>query len=137
MIESMTGSIALGNIYTGKVVRITDFGAFVEILPKTDGMVHVSQLSDHQVHAVADEVQLGQEVTVMVIGNDNGKIRLSRKAVLEGMTLEEAQAADRAGGRSGPRRDGDRGGRDRDRDRDRRPPLRRSGGGGDRGPRRD
>jgi polyribonucleotide nucleotidyltransferase len=143
MIESMTGSITLGTVYTGKIVRITDFGAFVEILPKTDGMVHVSQLSDHPVREVSDEVSLGQEVTVMVIGNDNGKIRLSRKAVLEGLTLEQAQEADRAGGRGGgPRRDrdgGDRGGRGGDRDR--RPPLRRSGGGyndrGDRGPRRD
>ena len=134
MIESMTGSIGLGNIYTGKIVRITDFGAFVEIMPKTDGMVHVSQLSDHPVKNVGDEVQLGQEVTVMVIGNDNGKIRLSRKAVLEGMTLEEAQESDR--GSRGPRRDGgDRGDRGGDR-RDRRPPLRRSGGS-DRGPRRD
>jgi len=104
-------------------------------------MVHVSQLSDHPVREVSDEVSLGQEVTVMVIGNDNGKIRLSRKAVLEGLTLEQAQEADRAGGRGGgPRRDrdgGDRGGRGGDRDR--RPPLRRSGGYNDRdrGPRRD
>ncbi len=134
MIESMTGSVALGGIYTGKVVRITEFGAFVEIMPKTDGMVHVSQLSDHPVRNVADEVQVGQEVTVMVIGNDNGKIRLSRKAVLEGMTLEEAQEADRAGGRGGPRRDGGgRGGHgghsshgSGGRERERRPPLRRS-----------
>lgn len=135
IIESMTGSVVLGGIYTGRVVRITEFGAFVEIMPKTDGMVHVSQLSDHPVRNVADEVQVGQEVTVMVIGNENGKIRLSRRAVLEGMTLEEAQEADRAGGRGTPRRNGgDRGG-DRggsrghggSHDRERRPPLRRSG----------
>lgn len=130
MIESMTGSVTLGGIYTGKVVRITEFGAFVEIMPKTDGMVHVSQLSDHPVRNVADEVKVGQEVTVMVIGNDNGKIRLSRRAVLEGMTLEEAQEADRAGGRGSPRRDS--GGRNsqgggRERERERRPPLRRNG----------
>lgn len=130
MIEGMTGSVVLGGIYTGKVVRITDFGAFVEIMPKTDGMVHVSQLSDHPVRNVSDEVQVGQEVTVMVIGNDNGKIRLSRKAVLEGLTLEEAQEADRAGGRGGLRRNGgDRGSRSgpASSGRERRPPLRRSG----------
>jgi len=131
MIEGLTGSVILGGVYTGKVVRITDFGAFVEIMPKTDGMVHVSQLSDHPVRNVSDEVQVGQEVTVMVIGNDNGKIRLSRRAVLEGLTLEEAQEADRAGGRGGPRRNGgdrgNRGGSGGGGGRERRPPLRRSG----------
>jgi polyribonucleotide nucleotidyltransferase len=149
MITAMTGEVKPGEIYTGKVVRITDFGAFVEILPKTDGMVHVSQLSDHPVQRVEDEVQMGQEVNVMVINVENGKIRLSRKAVLEGMTLEEAQASDSGGGRRGG--GGDRGGRSGDRggfrgdrggDRDRggrggddrggRPPLRRSGGFRDR-----
>jgi len=104
MVEALTGTVTLGGIYTGKVVRITEFGAFVEILPDTDGMIHVSQLSDHPVRNVADEVKVGQEVTVMVIGNENGKIRLSRRAVLEGMTLEEAQEVDRAGGRGSPRR---------------------------------
>ena len=142
MIVGMTGEVKPGEIYTGKVVRITDFGAFVEILPKTDGMVHVSQLADRMVPHPEDEVQMGQEVTVMVINVENGKIRLSRKAVLMGMTLEEAQAAD--GGGRGPRREGggdrggDRGGRggggggfrggDRGGDRGgSRPPLRRSG----------
>ncbi len=139
MIVGMTGEVKAGEIYTGKVVRITDFGAFVEILPKTDGMVHVSQLASRMVPHPEDEVQMGQEVTVMVIKVENGKIRLSRKAVLEGMTLEEAQASDGGGGRSGGgSRGGDRGGdrggfRGGDRGGDRggaRPPLRRSGGGG-------
>ncbi|MCL4506140.1 MAG: polyribonucleotide nucleotidyltransferase, partial [Chloroflexi bacterium] len=134
MIESMSTPVKVGNIYTGKVVRITDFGAFVEIAPKTDGMVHVSQLSDHPVQQVTDEVSMGQEISVMVTAiDDGGKIRLSRKAVLEGMTLEEAIESDsrggprRGGGDRGPRRDsGDRG-------------PRRDGGdrGGYRGPRRD
>ncbi|MCS7061892.1 MAG: polyribonucleotide nucleotidyltransferase, partial [Anaerolineae bacterium] len=105
MVEALTMPVKVGNIYTGKVVRITDFGAFVEIAPKTDGMVHVSQLADHPVRAVSDEVSLGQEVTVMVTAVDpDGKIRLSRRAVLEGMTVEEAIDADRRGGsRGGPR----------------------------------
>jgi polyribonucleotide nucleotidyltransferase len=130
MIDGLTGNVEVGGIYTGKVVRTTDFGAFVEIMPKTDGMVHISQLASQTLRSVEDEVRVGQEVTVMVIGSDNGKIRLSRRAVLEGMTLQEAQDADRAGGRnrSGDRGDrgGDRGGRGFDR-----------GGDRDRGPRRD
>jgi polyribonucleotide nucleotidyltransferase len=155
IIMGMTGEVKPGEIYTGKVVRITDFGAFIEILPKVDGMVHVSQLASQPVQRVEDEVQMGQEVNVMVINVENGKIRLSRKAVLEGMTLEEAQASDGGnrrsgggdrGGRGGDRggfrggdRGGDRGGRGGDRggrggdDRGSRPPLRRSGGFRDRG----
>ena len=84
----------LGNIYTGKVVRIADFGAFVEILPGVDGMVHISQLDSERVNSVEDVVSLGDELTVMVTGIENGKVRLSRQAVLEGWSLEEAQAAD-------------------------------------------
>ena len=94
----------LGNIYTGKVVRITDFGAFVEILPGVDGMVHISQLDSERVNSVEDVVSLGDELTVMVTGIENGKVRLSRQAVLEGWSLEEAQAADMkkpAGGSKG------------------------------------
>lgn len=99
----------LGNIYTGKVVRIADFGAFVEILPNVDGMVHISQLDSERVNKVEDVVNMGDELTVMVTGIDaNGKIRLSRQAVLEGWTLEQAQAADSKKPSSGGRRDGGR-----------------------------
>ena len=96
----------LGNIYTGKVVRITDFGAFVEILPNVDGMVHISQLDSERVSKVEDVVALGDELTVMVTGIENGKVRLSRQAVLEGWTLEEAQAADSKKSASGPKSGG-------------------------------
>jgi polyribonucleotide nucleotidyltransferase len=104
-IESLTEEIELGGIYTGKVVRLTDFGVFVELTPGTDGMVHISQLADYHVEKVSDVVQLGDEIMVMVTDIDPaGKIRLSRQAVLEGWTLEEAQAKDRPrGGRSGGR----------------------------------
>ena len=112
-IELLTKEVEPGDIYTGKVVRITDFGAFVELLPGTDGMVHISQLSTERVRSVADVLQVGDEVMVMVtnVGPD-GKIRLSRQAVLEGWTLEEAKQADApSGGRSGGgRRGGDGGG---------------------------
>ena len=109
----------LGNIYTGKVVRITDFGAFVEILPGVDGMVHISQLDSERVNSVEDVVSLGDELTVMVTGIENGKVRLSRQAVLEGWSLEEAQAADskktggsgsKGGNAGGNRRSGNGGG---------------------------
>ncbi len=107
-IELLTISPEVGGIYTGTVVRTTDFGAFVEILPGTDGMVHISQLADYRVNAVEDVAKLGDEIMVMVTDiSRDGKIRLSRQAVLEGWTAEEARAKDRPnkGGRSGGRRD--------------------------------
>lgn len=100
----------LGNIYTGKVVRTTDFGAFVEILPGVDGMVHISQLDSERVSSVEDVVSLGDELTVMVTGIENGKVRLSRQAVLEGWSLEEAQAADSKKPAGGSRGGGSNGG---------------------------
>ncbi|MEA3377762.1 MAG: polyribonucleotide nucleotidyltransferase [Chloroflexota bacterium] len=99
MIEALTEEPEVGQIYTGRVVRTADFGAFVEILPNTDGMVHISQLSNEYVESVEDVVQIGDEIMVMVTNIDrDGKIRLSRQAVLEGWTPEEARAADKPGG---------------------------------------
>ncbi len=112
-IEQMTEEVKIGRIYTGKVVRIESYGAFVEILPGQDGMVHISQLADYRVPSVEEVVQMGDEITVMVTDIDaGGKIRLSRQAVLEGWTPEEAREHDRAGGGrpSGGDRGGDRGG---------------------------
>ncbi len=99
-----------GKIYQGKVVRITDFGAFVEILPGIEGLVHISQLSTERINRVEDVMQAGDEVLVMVTDVADGKLRLSRLAVLEGWTLEEARASDRGigGGRGGGRPGGDR-----------------------------
>jgi polyribonucleotide nucleotidyltransferase len=129
-VESLGEVVEIGRIYTGKVVRIEAFGAFVEILPGTDGLVHISQLDSERVNKVEDIVNLGDEITVMVTDIDpQGKIRLSRQAVLEGWTAEEARGRDQrksggprpgGGGRDGDRR-GSRGGGDR------------HGGGGDRG----
>jgi polyribonucleotide nucleotidyltransferase len=113
-VEALSESAVIGNIYTGKVVRIADFGAFVEILPGVDGLVHISQLDSERVNKVEDVVGMGDEITVMVTDIDpQGKIRLSRQAVLEGWTAEEAREKDQrgGGGSRGPRPGGERGGR--------------------------
>jgi len=107
-IEALTESPIVGRIYTGKVVRTTDFGAFVEIIPGTDGMVHISQLDTERTEKVEDIASVGDELTVMIIDIDPaGKIRLSRQAVLEGWSAEEAREHDSAnrkkGGRTGGR----------------------------------
>jgi len=120
MIEALIEEPELGHIYTGRVVRVTDFGAFVEILPGTDGLVHISQLADYRVNTVEDVARVGDEIMAMVTDiSPEGKVRLSRRAVLEGWTLEEAQASDKP---SGGNRGGNKGRRG---DRERRPPRRR------------
>ncbi|MCD5390405.1 polyribonucleotide nucleotidyltransferase [candidate division NPL-UPA2 bacterium] len=81
IIESLTAEAEIGKIYLGKVKKITDFGAFVEIFPGQEGLVHISQLADYHVKRVEDEVKVGEEILVKVIDIDpQGKIRLSRKA---------------------------------------------------------
>jgi polyribonucleotide nucleotidyltransferase len=141
MIESLTETPVVGRIYTGRVVRLTDFGAFVEILPNIDGMVHISQLDTERVERVEDVVSMGDEITVMVTGIDpQGKIRLSRQAVLEGWTAEEAQQHDRGPGPrdggsrrpggGGQRSGGGGGGRGGERGGERRGGPSRGGGGG-------
>jgi polyribonucleotide nucleotidyltransferase len=96
MIEAMTEEAVVGRIYTGKVVRTTNYGAFVEILPKVDGMVHISQLDTERIEKVEDVAAVGDEITVMVTNIDpDGRIRLSRQAVLEGWTPEEAIERDK------------------------------------------
>ncbi len=85
MVEDLTREAKVGDIYTGKVTRILDFGAMVEILPGKEGLVHISELATHRVPSVQDEVELGDEVTVKVIEIDSlGRINLSRRAVFAG-----------------------------------------------------
>ena len=96
MIEGLTREIEVGSIYTGKVTRLLSFGAFVEILPGKEGMVHISELANYRVPTIEDEVNVGDEITVKVIRNEDGKIALSRKAVFE------KDAPDQAGDRRPP-----------------------------------
>ncbi len=116
IIEGLTKDVELGSTYTGTVARLTNFGAFVEILPGKDGLVRVEDLSDHPVSRPEEVVQVGDELKVMVIEVDSmGRVNLSAKAVLEGLTLQEAieasQAAQQASRSSRPMGGGDRGGR--------------------------
>ena len=143
MIENLTKEAKIGEIYTGKVVRILGFGAFVEILPGQDGMVHVSELSDHRVESVEDEIEMGQELTVQVIDIDpQGKISLSRRSLLLDEDMETVAARRQGAGGNGRPGGGGRGGpRDRGRDGGRPPrrdgPRRERDYGGGRPPRRD
>nr|WP_240806934.1 polyribonucleotide nucleotidyltransferase [Polyangium spumosum] len=143
IIKGLTAEPEVGAVYKGTVKRITDFGAFVEILPGTDGLVHISELAHTRVERVEDVVKEGDTVEVKVVSVDReGKIRLSRREVLplpEGQAGVEAkarmdQAREGGGGpprRSEPGRDGPRGDRPPRGDRGDRPPRDR----GDRPPR--
>jgi len=89
-IELITADIEVGTIYEGRVQKIMDFGAFVNILPGKDGLVHISQISENRVQNVADELSEGQMVTVKVLEVDKqGRIRLSMKAVNESEAPKE------------------------------------------------
>ena len=119
MIEGLTKEVEIGQRYTGKVTRLMNFGAFVEILPGKDGLVHISELDVTRVPSVEDVVKVGDVVEVMVTEVDRmGRVNLSRRAVLEGASPEDVRAG--AESRNGGQRGGDRA------------PAR----GGDRGPRR-
>jgi polyribonucleotide nucleotidyltransferase len=153
IIKGLTASPEINKNYKGTVKRIEPYGAFVEILPGQDGLLHISEMAHTRVGQVTDVMQMGDEVEVQVVGidPDSGKIRLSRKPLLPPPTEEEMAAARARGaddrGPRGPREGGDRehrgdrgGFRGGDRDRG---PRREGGGGGggfrggDRGPRRE
>jgi polyribonucleotide nucleotidyltransferase len=132
IIKGLTAEPEVGAVYTGVVKRVTDFGAFVEVLPNTDGLLHISEMAHHRVERVEDVLKEGDTTEVKVLSVDrDGKIRLTRRELLplpegeEGERAKERMAAARDGGPP-PRRDGPGGGRDRGPRRD-----------GDRGPPRD
>lgn len=95
-IQELTADVEVGHDYIGKVVRITEFGAFVNILPGRDGLVHVSQIADERVTNVADYLRVGDNVKVRVLGVDesNGRIRLSIRACLQDAAQEEGEAVE-------------------------------------------
>ncbi len=123
MIERLTQVPEIGKLYTGQVRRVENYGAFVEIMPGTDGLVHISELAPYRVREVADLVKEGDEMTVKVINIDEtGKVRLSRKAVImeapdydpaqyEGMEMAAVESGSGGGDRERGGRGGDRGGR--------------------------
>jgi polyribonucleotide nucleotidyltransferase len=93
IIQELTATAELNKTYLGKVQRITDFGAFVEIMPGTDGLLHVSEIANHRVKDVRDELKEGQQILVKVINVDpTGKIRLSRKALLQEEAAKQSAA---------------------------------------------
>src|ERR671939_625973 len=92
-IRALTAGAENGQTFLGTVSRIVDFGAFVEIFPGTDGLLHISEIADRRVKDVRDELKEGQQIMVKCIGKEGNKIKLSRKAVLR----EEKQKADAAG----------------------------------------
>jgi polyribonucleotide nucleotidyltransferase len=83
IIRDLTASAEIGKTYLGKVVRIVDFGAFVEIFPGTDGLLHISEIAESRVKEVRDELKEDDQILVKVIGLEGNKIKLSRKAVLK------------------------------------------------------
>jgi len=140
MVTDIAAVAEVGKTYLGKVVRIVDFGAFVEIFPGTDGLLHISEISENRVNQVRDELNEGDQIMVKVLALEGNKIKLSRKAILreqrdklkgtpgelpplEGGDDTGAPQSDAPRGDRPPRRDGDRG-------------PRRDGGDRGRGPRR-
>jgi polyribonucleotide nucleotidyltransferase len=82
MISDITAVPEIGKTYLGKVVRLAEFGAFVEIFPGTDGLLHVSEIAEHRVKEVKDELREGDQILVKVLAIEGNRIKLSRKAVL-------------------------------------------------------
>ncbi|HZI20397.1 MAG TPA: polyribonucleotide nucleotidyltransferase [Pyrinomonadaceae bacterium] len=99
-IRGLTAEAEIGESYLGTVSRIVDFGAFVEIFPGTDGLLHISEIAEHRVRDVRDELKEGQQILVKCIGKEGNKIKLSRKAVLrdEKQKSERAEAAGQGDG---------------------------------------
>jgi len=83
MVRDVTASAEIGKTYLGKVVRLAEFGAFVELFPGTDGLLHISEISEQRIRDVRDELKLGDQVLVKVLSIEGNKVRLSRKALIK------------------------------------------------------
>jgi len=91
MVRDVTASAEIGKTYLGKVVRLAEFGAFVELFPGTDGLLHISEISEHRIRDVRDELKLGDQVLVKVLAIEGNKIRLSRKALIKEAREKQVQ----------------------------------------------
>jgi polyribonucleotide nucleotidyltransferase len=99
MIQEITASAEVGKTYLGKVTRLAEFGAFVEIIPGTDGLLHISEVAEHRVKDIKDELREGDQVLVKVLAVEGNRIRLSRKAILK---EQRAKMAAQGGGDVAP-----------------------------------
>ena len=99
IIGNLTAVPEIGKTYLGKVVRLAEFGAFMELFPGTDGLLHISEIAEHRVKEVKDELNEGDQVLVRVLGIEGNRIKLSRKALSEGTASEAGSAGAGCGGR--------------------------------------
>ncbi len=102
MVRDVTASAEIGKTYLGKVVRLAEFGAFVELFPGTDGLLHISEISEHRIRDVRDELKLGDQVLVKVLSIEGNKVRLSRKALIKEAREKQQKAAASGGSQQGP-----------------------------------
>jgi polyribonucleotide nucleotidyltransferase len=98
MIRDVTASAEIGKTYLGKVVRLAEFGAFVELFPGTDGLLHISEIAEQRIRDVRDELKVGDQVLVKVLAIEGNKIRLSRKAVLREQREKQRRGAGHVAG---------------------------------------
>ena len=138
IIGGMTKEMEIGEIYHGRVVSIKEFGAFVEVFPGKDGLVHISELADFRVNRTEDVAKVGEMMWVKCIGiDDKGRVKLSRKAAMKDRGEAETFTPPSGGDGGEPRGEYRGGGGGRGGDRGERRGGSRSGGGGGRGPRRE
>ncbi|HZS27336.1 MAG TPA: polyribonucleotide nucleotidyltransferase, partial [Candidatus Angelobacter sp.] len=105
-INDITAVPEVGKTYLGKVVRLAEFGAFVEIIPGTDGLLHISEIAEHRVKEVKDELKEGDQVLVKVLGIEGNRIKLSRKAILREQRAKMQASQPKAEGEGAPAGDG-------------------------------
>jgi polyribonucleotide nucleotidyltransferase len=98
IISNITAVPEIGKVYLGKVVRLAEFGAFVELFPGTDGLLHISEIAEHRVKEVKDELREGDQVMVKVLAIEGNRIKLSRKALIREQKAKLAQASGGDGG---------------------------------------
>jgi polyribonucleotide nucleotidyltransferase len=101
IIRDLTATAEVGKTYLGKVTRLADFGAFVEIIPGTEGLLHISEVAEHRIKDVRDELKEGDQVLVKVLAVEGNRIRLSRKAILKEQRAKMGGAPPPDGGEGG------------------------------------